>query len=104
MVFLMIAVGWKCMFFVWDPVGIMQQRQLFVRSTSSNNYWMIDMRINHATGEINIRSAMTLDCFSEEQVNGQVVLKNWRNLGIIEQTLLSVQNMALQGFNPTHFL
>lgn len=45
-VFLIIAVGWKCMYFVWDPTGSIQgQRQLFLRPSNNAQPWMIDPRI-----------------------------------------------------------
>jgi hypothetical protein len=108
----MIAVGWKCMFFVWDPVSTMQQKQLFVRPADNGQPWPIDPRVkvpiyglwfDPATGEICPNNAMTLDCFSSEVVNGQTLLSNRANLGLIEQILVRIQNTALQGQNPTEF-
>ncbi|TKA51024.1 hypothetical protein B0A49_13693 [Cryomyces minteri] len=113
-VFLLIAIGLKCMFCVWDPINFIQQQpRLFVRSADNKIDWPIDPRIkpflvadwvDRITGQIRTTLGMSLDCWSEEQVpGGQSYLRNWRNLGRIEETLVAIQNIALQGFNPAEF-
>jgi hypothetical protein len=111
-VYLVIAVGSKCMFFLWDPSGN-QQPQHFLRNSNTGEDWMIDARISSVidgpwfdrnTGRIRPELAMTLDCFSEEIVNGRRVLRNRVYLSTIEQVLVGIQNSVLiQGFNPLHF-
>ena len=87
----------------------MQQKQLFVRPADNGEPWPIDPRIkvpicslwfDPATGEIRPNDAMTLDCFLSEVVNGQTLFCNRDNLGAIEQILVRIQNIALQGKNP----
>ncbi|KAF2188143.1 hypothetical protein K469DRAFT_748511 [Zopfia rhizophila CBS 207.26] len=112
-VFLIIAVGWKCMYFVWDPNGTVQgQPQLFIRPSNNTQPWSVDARIkavsaapwvNTVTGEISHAHAMELECWATVLVAGQNVLKNGNSLGIIEQFLVGVQNIALQGQNPALF-
>jgi hypothetical protein len=112
-VYLMIAIGWRCLFFLWDPAGAIQQAQLFVRPSNSNRQpWMIDPRIkvplngpwvDLATGEIKLNRAMTLECFSSVLANGQNVLSNQVSLDMIESMLVGVRATALQGLNPPHF-
>ncbi|KAI9779861.1 MAG: hypothetical protein M1839_007174 [Geoglossum umbratile] len=96
-VYLVIAIGWKCLFFLWDPFAN-QRPQHFLRSSNSGENWMVDARIfcvlngpwlDQNTGQIIPEHAITLDSFSEEIVNGAVVLRNRFNLGLIEQFLNS---------------
>jgi hypothetical protein len=71
-VFLIIAVGWKWMYFVWDPIGVIQgQQQLFIRASHNANIWFIDARIkaiqtapsvNTVSGEIGPAHSMELEC------------------------------------------
>lgn len=112
-VFVIIAVGWKCMYFVWDPTGNIQgQQQLFIRPSNIVQPWSIDARIkavqvapwvNTVTGEISQAHAMELDCWTTVSVAGQNVLQNGNSLGMIEQFLVGIQNIALQGQNPAMF-
>lgn len=77
-IFLIVAVGWKCIYFVWDPNGaIIGRPPLFVRSAVSAQTWRIDGRlkgirneswINVVTGEIHVSRAMVLDCWTTIQV------------------------------------
>jgi hypothetical protein len=106
-VFLIIAVGWKCMYFVWDPTGAIQgQQQLFIRASHNANTWSIDPRIkaiqaapwmNTVSGEISPAHSMELECWTTASVAGQIILQNRNSLGMIEQFLVGIQNIALQG-------
>jgi hypothetical protein len=110
-VFLIIAIGWRCMYFVWDPTGAIQgQQMLFIRSSNGATTWYIDARIKavHATtwvnpvsGEISPAHSMELECWTI--VAGQNVLRNRNSLGMIEQFLVGIQNIALQGLDPAVF-
>lgn len=111
-VFLIIAIGWKCLFFAWDPIGA-AQTQLFIQPANSTSQpWMIDPRIRFAvdgpwldrnTGEILLNQAMTLECFSSVMVNGQSALVNGGGLQLIENLLLAIEATPLPGLNPTQF-
>jgi len=46
---------------------------------------------------------MDLDCWSTVAQNGQNVLQKGISLGTIEQSLVSIQNIPLQGQNPAIF-
>ncbi|KAI2618431.1 hypothetical protein GGR54DRAFT_605433 [Hypoxylon sp. NC1633] len=110
-IFLIVAVGWKCLYFVWDPSNaIVGQPQLFLRRAnlsvgSSPRQWNIDTRnkaigdtqwVNTVTGEITVSRAMELDCWTIAQVApGRNRTRNWHSLATIEQFLISVQNAAL---------
>jgi hypothetical protein len=84
-----------------------------LRSSNSDENWIIDARISSAldgpwldqnTGQIKPELAMTLDCFANEVVNGEVVLKNRVHLNAIENTLIGIQyDVRIQGLNPIHF-
>jgi hypothetical protein len=112
-VFLIIAVGWKCMYFVWDPISFVQsQQQLFIRASHNANIWFIDARIkaiqmapwvNTVSGEISPARSMELECWTTAWVAGQITLQNWNSLAMIEQFLVGIQNVALQGRNPAVF-
>ena len=111
--YLIIAVGWKCMYFVWDPTGAIQgHQQLFIHASHGANTWSIDAGIKavHATpwvntvsGEIGPAHSMELECWTTASVAGQNVLRNGNSLAMIEQFLVSIQNVALQGQNPAVF-
>ena len=87
--------------------------QHFLRNSNSGVDWMADARISSVldgqwldrnTGRIRPELVMALDCFSQEIVNGQIVLSNRANLGLIEQVLVGVQNSVLiQGLIPLRF-
>lgn len=111
--FVIVAIGWKCMYFVWDPTGsIRGQQQLFIRSSTNVQPWPVDARIkavhaapwvNTITGEISYAHAMELDCWTTISVANQNVLRNENSLGMIERFLVGIQNTALQGQNPGMF-
>jgi hypothetical protein len=93
--YLIIAVGWKCMLFLWDPIGIVQQQpQYQICSEDKTKQWAIDTRIkairstpwvNMLSGEIIPRNAMELDSWTlAPAAAGTNVLANGNNLGIIE--------------------
>lgn len=42
---LIIAVGWKCAFFVWDPTNGLPRPAIFIRPVSNQFPWLIDQRI-----------------------------------------------------------
>ena len=44
--------------------------------------------VDHSTSKIRPELAMTLDCFSEEMVDGRMVLSNRVYLVVIEQVLV----------------
>jgi len=112
-VFLIIAVGWKCMYFLWDPTGAIQgQQKLFIRTSHNANAWSIDARIkaiqaapwvNTVSGEISPAHSTELECWTTALVAGQIILQNRNSLGMIEQFLVGLQNIALQGQNPAVF-
>lgn len=112
--YLIVAVGWKCMTFIWDPTNIITgQPQLFIRSAVGAQSWQVDSRfrgirseswISLVTGEISTSRAMVLDCWSTGQDSqGQTYLQNWANLATIERFLVDLQGISLQGQNPVRF-
>ncbi|USP74525.1 hypothetical protein yc1106_01799 [Curvularia clavata] len=116
MVFLIIAVGYKCMWFVWDPLNQLPaqpaQPQLFITRADGTGNWLIDARIkpaqptawiNATTGEIVCGNAMELECRTTVQIGGQNVLQNINNLTMLENFLNGVRNATLQGLNPPTF-
>lgn len=113
-VFLLIAVGWKWIFLLWDPSRTINQPQLWIAPYNRTGQpWSIDPRItsvlscpwvNTITGEILVEHAMTLDCFSTTLMpTGVFVLSNARALGVLEQLLIGIQTTPLQGLNPPEF-
>jgi hypothetical protein len=111
-VYLIIAVGWKCAFFVWDPINILPRPHIFIRPVSNQQLWLIDQRIkalvnftwvDNLSGEFNPSGALELECFWNVVENGLPVLANHRKLATIEQFLVYIQNSALQGLNPANF-
>jgi hypothetical protein len=100
-VFLIIAVGWKCMYLCGTPSALQGQQQLFIRASHNANTWFIDARIkaiqmapwvNAVSGEISPAHSMELDCWTTVWVAGQIVLQNWRSLVLIEQFLVGIQS------------
>jgi hypothetical protein len=59
--------------------------------------------VNAVSGEISPAHSMELDCWTTAWVAGQIVLRNWGSLIMIEQFLVSIQNAPLQGRNPAVF-
>ena len=109
---LIIAVGWKCAFFLWDPTNGLPRPAIFIRPVSNQFPWLIDQRIKSLTavswvdpvsGEFDYTKAIELECFWQMIENGLPVLANHRNLAKIEQYLVHIQNSALQGRNPPNF-
>ncbi|USP74524.1 hypothetical protein yc1106_01798 [Curvularia clavata] len=99
--FLIVAVGWKCMYFVWDPLNEIHQPQLFIHPSNGLQPWLVDTRIkaihstewvNTTTGEISCEHAMELECWETVSIAGQNVLRNRNALGMIEQFLVGVQS------------
>lgn len=83
---------------------------LVISRFDGNGYWDIDTRIramhaapwvNTTTREIICGRATELECWTT--VPGQTILQNRDSLGMIEQFLVSIQNIALQGLNPAEF-
>jgi hypothetical protein len=70
-VFLMLAVGWTCIYFVWDPQNSLPaQQRLFFQATNPNVTWPVDPRIkavgptrwiNMTTDAIDIGQALELE-------------------------------------------
>lgn len=104
---LLVAVGFKCMFFDWRPSAMMEPL-LFVRPALGSGKWEVDVRlrpvldsrwIDSNTGEILTRDALELDSWSLQTAYGQEVLANWKALRVIEKILLGLQDSALEGTN-----
>jgi hypothetical protein len=111
-VYLMIAVGGKCAFFLWDPINVLPRPHIFISPVSDQQLWLVDRRIkafinstwvDPLSGEFNPTRALKLECFWQTLENDQTVLANHRTLAMIEQFLVYIQNSALQGLNPTIF-
>jgi hypothetical protein len=111
-VYLIIAVGWKCAFFIWDPINILPHPQIFIRPISNQQPWLIDPRvkafvnftwIDNLSGEFNPTRVLELECFWNTLENGIPVLANHRRLAMIEQFLVYIRNSALQGTNLAEF-
>lgn len=109
---LIIAVGWKCAFLVWDPSSGLSRPAISIRLGSNQFPVLIDQRIksltavnwvDHTSGEFDHTKAIELECFWQMIENGLPVLANHRNLAKIEQFLVHIQNSALQGRNPPKF-
>jgi hypothetical protein len=112
MIYLIIAIGWRCAFFVWDPTNTMRRPKIFIRPVSNQIPWLIDQRIKFigpvswidpASGEFDHTKTIELECFWQMIENGLPVLANHHNLEKIEQFLVHIQNSALQGRNPSNF-
>lgn len=112
-VFLVIGVGYKCMWFVWDPLNQgPAQPQLYIQRANKTGTWLIDARIkafqptawaNLTTGELVCENATELECWTTVQVGGQNILQNINNLTMLERFLISVRSTVLPGLNPPAF-
>ena len=72
-IFLIIAVGWHCAFFTWDPVNQVPRLRLSIKHTKGNGVWPISPNIRAAgatpwinpnSGVFDPRLAVELDCFN----------------------------------------
>ena len=106
---LIIATGWYCAYFEWNPFNQRVQQQLHIRHAKGNGRWAISPYIeaagitpwiNLTTNEFNPAYAAKLDCFN---LNAQMVLVDQVNLQLIEDFLIRVRNTPLPGLNPPEF-
>lgn len=113
-IFLIIAVGWKCITLIWDPTNqVTNQPQFFIRSANGSRIWTIHRSFKTAllyswidivSGEISTFRAMTLDCWSiRHDSQGQSFLTNSDNLSTIERFLIGIETTPLNGSNPDRF-
>ncbi|KAF2752456.1 hypothetical protein EJ05DRAFT_506031 [Pseudovirgaria hyperparasitica] len=114
---LILAIGWKCMLFTWDPTDILQQAHVpnYILSRDRSQHWPVDVRIKSAhafpwanpiSGAITPDNAFELDSWTlAPPTAGLNVLYNGGNLGIIEHFLVTVRLMPyhLHGVNPASF-
>jgi hypothetical protein len=108
--FLIFAVGWKCIPLLWSPAISIPQPPLWIQSSTSHEIWPLDPRIkmglvgdwvNATSGQIITENAMSLDCFTVvPNAEGFLQIHNFVALKAIETLLLSIQDSALDGFNP----
>jgi hypothetical protein len=111
-VYLIIAIGWKCAIFVWDPTNDLHRPQIYIRPANNGQPWLIDQRIkgiansswvNTISGQFNPAGVMKLESFLTIIENGRTALANQSSLNLIEPFLVHIQNIALQGLNPAVF-
>ena len=123
-VFLVIAVGTKCMLFAWDPLNTVEQPRLSIQSTEAGPdgappaIWQIDQRVKVVqearwvdleTGRLDTEHAYKIDCKTMVLVDSpgggqREVLAYGEQMGRVEAFLVGIANIVhLVGVDLQHF-
>ncbi|KAH8717011.1 hypothetical protein GQ44DRAFT_762436 [Phaeosphaeriaceae sp. PMI808] len=119
-IFLIIAIGTKCMLLVWNPLNTIQQPQLSIQSNQAGMegapppIWQADPRVkfiqgarwaDQLTGRVDTSQAYKLGCSTMTPVDlpggdQEQVLACGNEMGLIEAYLVGISNMVVGDNGP----